>query len=364
VAILLSVAVAAAGFTAIATPALADSAHSITKISLAATAYKPVAQPGTTDDYHCALMNPHIKRNSYVISSQFLPGSAEDHHAVLYLIPPSLAATAQHANISDKGWTCFGITLTPGLPITPMLGEWAPGHGVDNLPKGTGIPVPAGSLVIMQVHYNLLVGDRPVKDSLVLNTVPFSTPLLPLQVDTALAAPDIPCPAEVTGPLCNRTASLADQAARFGSSEAAFVNTVESMCGRNPSDPPAGDSTSCIRPIFGSGYIVRAQTHMHLLGVSFNMVLNPGTPAAQTILSVPNYNFHYQKAYNLLTPVAVTSGDRLQVTCTYDPTLAQKLPILRRAPPHFVTWGDGSSDEMCVGLAWISQSVPNSHSHL
>ena len=48
-------------------------------------------------------------------------------------------------------------------------------------------------------------------------------------------------------------------------------------------------------------------------------------------------------------------GDTVQFTCTYDPTLAQELPALRKAPPHFVTWGDGSSDEMCLGLI---QTVP------
>ncbi len=76
---------------------------------------------------------------------------------------------------------------------------------------------------------------------------------------------------------------------------------------------------------------------------------------------VPDYNFHYQKAYNLKTPVPVSAGEKLQVTCTYDPTLAQELPILRKAPSHFVTWGDGSSDEMCLGLAWTSASLPNPH---
>ena len=43
---------------------------------------------------------------------------------------------------------------------------------MDNAPKGTGVPFPAGSLVIMQVHYNLLEGDKPERPSLVLHTVP------------------------------------------------------------------------------------------------------------------------------------------------------------------------------------------------
>jgi hypothetical protein len=103
---------------------------------------------------------------------------------------------------------------------------------------------------------------------------------------------------------------------------------------------------------------------MHLLGTKFKMVLNPGTPEAKTILNVPHYNFDYQKAYILHAPVAVRPGEQVEITCTYDPTLAQKLPILRKVPAHFVTWGNGSSDEMCVGLAWTSASLPNPHDSL
>ena len=80
------------------------------------------------------------------------------------------------------------------------------------------------------------------------------------------------------------------------------------------------------------------------------IVLDPGTPNQKVLLNVTNYNFDYQRSYNLATPVAVKPGDVVQVTCTYDPTLRQKLPQLRRLPPRFVTWGDGSSDEMCLAL--------------
>jgi hypothetical protein len=329
-----------------------------------AVAYKPHAPPGATDDYHCTLMNPHVKANSYIISSQFFPGSPEDHHAIFFLVPPNLAATAEADNVNDQGWSCFGETPIPNtgfgqISNTPWLSAWAPGHGADNLPKDTGIYFPAGSLVVMQVHYNLLVGDKPVKNNMVLHTVPAATPLLPLTLKLMPAPPDIPCPSGVTGPLCSRAASLANLGQRFGESAVTFVNAIEAFCGRNPSDPPAGDSTSCSWPVYSSGYIVRVGAHMHLLGVSFKMVLNPGTPTQKTILNVPDYNFHNQKAYNLNTPVAVAPGDTVQVNCTYNPTLAQQLPLLRKVPPHFVTWGDGSSDEMCLGLMWTSATLPN-----
>lgn len=364
--VLVVAAAAVAVVSATASGAVA-SRPTVTTIHLSmAKAYKPHAANGGTDDYHCTVMNPHVTQNSYIISSQFFPGSPEDHHAILFLVPPDLAATAEADNVGGKGWTCFGETPIPHTGLdqisnTPWLSAWAPGHGADNLPKGTGVYLPAGSLVVMQVHYNLLVGDKPVKNSLVLHTVPASTPLLPLHLDLMPAPPDIPCPAGVTGPLCSRAASLADLGRRFGQDQVAFVNTLESICHRNPADPPAGDTTSCTWPVGHAGYIVRVGAHMHLLGHTFKMVLNPGTPQAKTILWVPNYNFHYQRAYNLKTPVAVEPGDTVQVQCSYTPTLAQQLPILRRVPPHFITWGDGSSDEMCLGLMWTSQSIPDAH---
>ncbi len=59
----------------------------------------------------------------------------------------------------------------------------------------------------------------------------------------------------------------------------------------------------------------------------------------------------------------MTEGRRrpIGVTWTYDPALAQDLPILRKDPPHVVTWGKVSSDEMCLGLARTSATLPNSH---
>jgi Copper type II ascorbate-dependent monooxygenase, C-terminal domain len=332
-------------------------------------AYKPGAVVGSTDDYHCTLLNPRVTKNSYIISSQFVPGSTEDDHAALFLVPPSLAATAERDNKVGKGWTCFGEGALPntalaGLTQVPLLSFWAPGHGIDLLPKGTAVALPAGSLVIMQVHYNLLVGHKPVKDSLVLHTVPASTPLQSLHLDLMLAPPDIPCPAGVTGPLCDRAASLANQGQRFGQSAVDEVSGIESICGNDPSNPPVGNTATCTSTFGRNGDIVRVQAHMHLLGTTFKVVLDPGTPQARTVLDVPHYDFHDQRSYNLATPIPVTAGEPVQVTCTYDPTLAQELPVLRKTPPHFVTWGDGSTDEMCIGLAWTSDVLPNAHSSL
>ncbi len=323
-----------------------------------ARAYRPHPPPGGgTDDYHCTLVNPHLTTSSFIVGSHFFPNSKEVHHAILFEIPPDVVRQAQLADHAGKGWTCFGETALPGsglasLGATPWLSAWAPGHGLDVTPAGTGVYFPAGSMVVMQIHYNLLEGHAPVRAKLVLYTVPATRHLKPLHLELLPAPPDIPCPSGVHGPLCSRAASLADLGRRFGSQLVAFVNFLESFCGRNPADPPAGDSTSCTWPVGFTGVIRRVTPHMHLLGRAMTVVLDPGTPEAKTLLDVPNYNFDYQRSYEI-APVTVRPGDRIQVSCTYNPRLRQELPQLRNLPPRFVTWGDGSSDEMCLAiLAW------------
>ena len=123
----------------LATAATAGAQGSSTHVSsiwLKSASYTPKAPPGATDDYHCTLLNPHLSQSSYIISSQFFPGSVEDHHAALFLLPPSLVATARKDGAFSKGWTCFGEGTLPNAPLTDfaettLLSNWSPGGGGD-----------------------------------------------------------------------------------------------------------------------------------------------------------------------------------------------------------------------------------------
>ena len=338
-----------------ATTALKVTTHTLKQ----AKPYTPAAPNGGTDDYHCSLVNPNIKTSSYIVSAQFFPNSPEVHHAILFLIPPNMVAAAKKANVGGKGWTCFGETALPGsglaqLGQTPWLTAWAPGHGKDVHTKGAGTLLPAGSMVVMQVHYNMLRGDKPVTSSLHLNTVPVTKAIQPETLGQYVAPPNVPCPTGVTGPLCDRAASLADLSKRFGPSAAMFDSAIQAICG----NPPSGVTTTCTWKPRQAGWIVRVAPHMHLTGHAHSMVLNPGTPDETTILDDANYNFDDQKAIALKHPVKINSGDTIKLTCTYDPTLRQKLPQLRSQAPRFITWGDGSSDEMCLGLIMTVPKKP------
>ena len=351
------------GITASGTAGAASSSPKVTDLELQSpTPYTPTAQSvNGTDDYHCTLLNPHLTHNAFITSVDFHANSPEVHHEITYEVPPELAARAEAQDAGGKGWTCFGESgLEGGNPLTggaPWLSAWGPGHDLSQEPAGDGAPMPAGSLVIVQEHYNLLVGDKPVQSKVVLATVPASTKLRPLRLGLFIAPPDVPCPSGATGPMCSRANELASVGQRFGSAQEAEVNGMEALCGRDPSDPPVGDTTTCTQPLRTAGNIVELAAHMHLLGVSMKFVLDPGTPKQQTLLDVKDYDFHYQRGYILAKPVAVTRADSLQITCTYNPQLELETPLLRSVPPHFVTWGDGSTDEMCLGL--VETTPPN-----
>jgi len=94
---------------------------------------------------------------------------------------------------------------------------------------------------------------------------------------------------------------------------------------------------------------------MHLLGRSLQLILNPGTPGEKILLDRPNYNFDDQSPTVLKDPVQLKVGDKVRVICTFDPTLRQVLPELKNLPARYVTWGEGSSDEMCLGVLGVAR---------
>jgi len=337
-------------------------------ITMQLTPFTPVKPPtGGTDNYHCSLLYPGNTTDQMITSTTFSPTTTQVHHVILYLGYPSDLAAAKKLDNKGKGWTCFGAPQLSGSASTisevgrqPWLASSGPGHNTSFEPAGTGMPLPAGAFIIVQVHYNLLVGMKngksPVdKSTVTLTTEPSATSSLkPLKIDTYVAPPDLPCPVGKSGPLCSRAKSLKDLGARFGQGEVNFVNLIEFICGRSKSIPADSAntvvSTSCTMPSGGAGYVQSVGAHMHMLGVSMVVTLNKGTPDEQVLLNQPAYNFDLQRGTALVPPVHVTRSDRITVSCTYNPILRSLLPQTRALPNRYITWGDGSSDEMCLAI--------------
>jgi hypothetical protein len=211
--------------------------------------------------------------------------------------------------------------------------------------------MPAGSRLVMQVHYNLLgTPGRPGADrSSVRLRLSDRGNLRPLQTETLPVPVELPCPRDESGPLCDREAAVRDVADRFGDQARSAVDQLNRSCNRGEAPVP-GSEQSCDRPVPGAGTVYAAAGHMHLLGRSIRVELNPGTARARTLLDVPAYDFDEQAVSPLPAPVTVRPDDVVRVTCTHDASLRRKLPALRSPPPRYVVWGEGTSDEMCLGL--------------
>jgi hypothetical protein len=326
-------------------------------------AYAPEAPTFGTDDYRCFLLDPHLDASAFVTGVNVVPGRPDIvHHVILFQVPPGDVQEAETKDAEEpgEGWTCFGGTgltadVSTGLDSAPWLAAWAPGGGEQLMSSDVGIPLAAGSRIIMQVHYNLLAGSGEDTSSARLRLAPGTTDLEPLETLLLPAPVELPCRPGHHGPLCDREAAVLDVMGRFGNQAGWTVAGLQLLCGGNVKHPHASAVQHCDRYVDEAGTIRAVAGHMHLLGRSIKIELNPGRPDARTLLDVPVWDFDKQGAIPLTRPAAIEPGDTLRVTCTHDQSLRDLLPAFDNAPERYVVWGEGTTDEMCLGILLVTR---------
>jgi hypothetical protein len=323
------------------------------------TAYTPSAPYGTgTDDYRCFVLDPHLRANAFITGMNILPGQPKVvHHVILFRVPPAKVPAVEAKDRAQKGegWTCFGgtgVESNEALDNAPWLGAWAPGGKEQVSPPDVGVPLAKGSRVIMQVHYNLLAGPRPDISSAQLRLAPATKKLASLQTVLLPAPVELPCrPEHSRGALCDRSVSVADAQARFGSDVGLAANYLHFLCGKVRS----GSVQTCDQTMKSPATIRAAAGHMHLLGRSIKIQVDPGTPRERTVLDIPVWDFDNQGAKPLAKPVHLAAGDTVRVTCRHDQSLRDRLPAFRGTTEKYVVWGEGTTDEMCLGLLLVTR---------
>src|SRR3954470_16316760 len=337
-------------------------------------AYAPHAAGGGIDDYHCFVLDPKLKQDTFVTGALIKPQrTGIVHHVILYEAAgaQATAATQMNAASGGKGWTCFG---GPGLPCDlsgssaltrlgqpPWIAAWVPGHTTNALPRGTGVLLHRGAKIVMQVHYNLLEASGPDRSSAQLRLRPATTRLTPLETQLIAAPVELPCPDGVSGPRCGRQQTLQDEVNKYGA-EAAFVPAaLLKLCNRTLADYPtavgAGTAigTTCDRAVTQRSTIYGVAGHMHLRGRDISVVLDPGTAKEQTLLHIPAWDFHWQDVYYLQKPVEVGPGDTIRVRCSFDNSKdAQPVVGAKQLTPRYVLWGEGTTDEMCLAMLSVA----------
>jgi hypothetical protein len=323
------------------------------------TTYTPTAPTKNgTDDYRCFLVDPGFRTDQLVSGVQITPDNAAMvHHVIVSKVPPAAVRAAKKLDASSPGpgWTCFGgagLAGTRGgdLDDADWVGAWAPGGGERVMAGDIGIPLVAGTQLVVQVHYNLLAGSGSDRSTVRLRLSDATDSTKQALRTMLLPAPvELPCRQQRTAGLCSRAVAVADIRRRFDE-DPTTADLLHLLCG--PVKP--GPVQSCTRPVRSPATIRAVAGHMHLLGRAITVDVNKGTPKAKRVLDIPNWNFDDQGSIPLDTPVDIGPGDDITVTCTHDQGLRDLLPAFRDVPERYVAWGEGTTDEMCLAIVLMT----------
>ncbi len=310
-----------------------------------------------TDDYRCFLLDPELDKPAWLTGTHVLPGNPDVvHHVILFQVPPAQTAAAEAKDAAEEGegWTCFGGTgldQFTNVDDASWIGAWAPGGDESVVKPGFGVRLAKGARIVMQVHYNLLAGQEPDTSAAQLRLAPGKRPYEALHTMLLPGPVELPCRAKHDdGPLCDRDAALADVKERFGQ-EGNTADLLYLLCG---GEPKAGEVQSCLRTLGEPMTIHGVAGHMHLLGRSIKIEVNPGTPQARTILDIPVWDFDDQGS-RPIEPITLQPFEQVKVTCRHVQWLRDKLPAFEGQPDRYVVWGEGTTDEMCLGMLQVTR---------
>jgi hypothetical protein len=107
--------------------------------------------------------------------------------------------------------------------------------------------------------------------------------------------------------------------------------------------------------------IVNLMPHMHLRGVAMDIKAIYPDGRTEVLLSVPNYSFSWQTVYYAAKPIPIPKGTKIIATGYFDNSSKNKY---NPDPTKAVRWGDPTYDEMMVSVVeytvdgkWVKAST-------
>jgi len=270
--------------------------------------------------YHLASDGEDVYRN-FVVKSTFdeerfisavevRPGvAAVVHHVIAYIdgskVNGGYASEKLEAATNDgqPGYTSFG---GPGFIPTGMMGGWAPGNDPHFLPTGVGIRVPKGARIVVQVHYH--------KDG---------------KPETDLTRLGIH--------FCKGTV----QKAVAGGFAINFGFKIP------PGDPHYKAEGTMSVP--EDSHLFAVTPHMHLLGKEMKVWATLPDGSEKPLVWIKDWDFNWQASYYFKEPIALPAGTKVHLTAYYDNS-PQNPRNPNKTNPRAVTWGEQTTDEMCIAF--------------
>jgi hypothetical protein len=310
------------------------------------------------DDYRCRIFDPQLTEpgflQGYAIEAD---QTAVVHHALLFRADASTRQAAEQADAADPaiGWECGGLAgFAGGTGDVDQILSWAPGQDPTRLPADTGIPLAAGDFFVAQIHYHYdeaTNGLPPDSSRIVLDLASDEViaaaggSLDPIELTLYLGPAEIPCSTGETGPLCDRATMQAQLIETWGPAMGRIADFLMLQCGATLDDFAGMTngiaSSTCDLPAT-PGRIVSVWGHMHEIGASFRMTLNPDTPEERVLLDIPTWSFDWQLDYRPIEAIVLDSDDVIRIECSWDRSLMDD-----DLEPRYVMWAEGTEDEMC-----------------
>jgi hypothetical protein len=258
--------------------------------------------PDGEDIYRCFVVPTNLDQDRYVSAIEYRPSNRRVVHHLLSYVDTSGKARERDQADPGPGYSCFG---GPGEPINGDLGGWAPGNLPSQLPKGVGRSLPRQSDVIIQVHYH--PSGKPETDRSQIGLYFAREPVKQTLHWNAAANFEMQLP---------------------------------------PGESNIEIKASWEAPVDVVAYAV--MPHMHLLGKDMLMAIQYPDGRTEDLIRVDNWDFNWQYSYYFQKPIELSKGTRLLVTAHFDNSASN--PRNPNRPPKLVSWGEATTDEMCIGF--------------
>ncbi len=230
-----------------------------------------------------------LDHDVWVRAVEILPGNlAVVHHILASVIYPEAFTSPIE---TEERW------------LDGIFAAYVPGIETETFPEGTGRILPAGSKLRFQVHYT--VTGRPETD-----TTKFG-----------IYFSDKPAEKEflIVGP-ANSEIEIPPGAKAYQASTERVFNQEVTLYGMFP--------------------------HMHFRGKSMSYEAHYPDGSTEMLLSVPNYNFNWQRFYTFGAGKVLPAGTKIVCRATFDNSSQNPF---NPDPTKTIHWGEQSFDEMLIG---------------
>jgi mono/diheme cytochrome c family protein len=296
------------------------------------------------DEYHFFEIDPGFTEDKYVQIAETRPGNRRIvHHINVFIAPPPPGSGTQQKLTREESERLrlqaakdsifqregFVIRLKPDVPVYDdgcglqsggggdrpdgggqrtwgaWLGGFVPGTSVMRLEPGTVKRIPAGSKIVLNLHYSKTSG-KVEKDRSMVGLIFAKKP---------------PEKESLTRLITNHYFQIPPGA----------ENHKVTACWTAKDDI----------------HLVSAAPHMHYRGKAMEVRAFYPDGRSEALVNVPRYDFSWQTIYYFKRPIAIPRGTRLMLTAYYDNSGRNKY---NPDPTQAARWGDPTYDEMLMGL--------------